>query len=552
MKKIIMLILSAFIAVSSLSGCGGDKLVCTVHDYGKDYPLCSDVTCKVCGQVKKASAFHEYGEWGVVLEATCYSMGLRDRTCLKCGYKEVSNLNKLPDHVYLNGECKYCHKKQNDGSQEPVEMDKITFGNDKLSAENCELSVVDNGYSGGGALKLLPYADESVVWFFGKDLAEARVGALKSLDFRMKINGKSGNYSQNVKLKNASGTVLDYAYPENVWNRITVDGIVTEVQGEKCLCFILSGINGQDILLSDFVAGDDVVVLDNIFGGVKFIQWQYPAALMQCYIIVSPDGTVMIVDGGADGTADRIEGAEKALYSYLKSNNWLTVDHWFITHFHNDHIGSLTRILSDKNKDITVKNVYFDFPDRTTCEKYNENYSNIETFLQAVETAKNSDGNKKVLNKVTPSKTDKFVLDDYMTVKVLNDAYFYSASNMGNDSSLVYKLETPGASVAFLGDMSYLHEKALLNDLYFYEEISVCEVIQMGHHGQGGCSEAFYKECKSMQIALYPAASWVFDARNNATDPFASNGLKTIETRCWTREAGVKYVFGGDSVFILE
>ena len=83
-----------------------------------------------------------------------------------------------------------------------------------------------------------------------------------------------------------------------------------------------------------------------------------------------------------------------------------------------------------------------------------------------------------MLNTVTPSKTDKFVLDDYMTVKVLNDAYFYSASNMGNDSSLVYKLETPGASVAFLGDMSYLHEKALLNDLYFYEELLAPEDLE--------------------------------------------------------------------------
>lgn len=69
-----------------------------------------------------------------------------------------------------------------------------------------------------------------------------------------------------------------------------------------------------------------------------------------------------------------------------------------------------------------------------------------------------------------------------MTMKVLNDGYFGPGVNPGNDSTVVFKMETPKESVLFLGDLGNRGD-VYLNDPTFIEEIRTCRIVQIGHHG---------------------------------------------------------------------
>lgn len=562
MKKSFLLIIAliSVMVLGMFSGCGNQSGKCIVHDFGENH-LCKENVCSVCGKVKGASAMHNFNSWEHVLEASCLSAGLKTRTCKDCGYIESASVEKLTTHVYENGVCKICNavvgtvvdgETSDDGIFTDSDMFNFVLENQKFGITNGQVEVKpDAGYTSAlDAVELTLSEDKVTVWYFNEAYKDMSIGSLMSVNFRMLIKGTSGKYSQNVKLINTQGITVDYGYPEEVWNRVTVDAQIAQMNGKKGARFTIEGTADQTITLSDFTTDNDVMVLENLFGGVKVIQWQYPKALMQCYIIVSPDGTVMMMDGGADGGADIVEKAKESLYNYLVSNNMTNVDHWFITHYHGDHTGSLAKILSDSSKELTIENIYYDFPSLEHIAKY-EGTASTEAILNGITNGTNPDGSKKVKNVITPHKTDNFVLDEYMNVKILNDAYFYSHNNMGNDSSIVFKLETPGASIAFLGDMSYFYGDTLIKDQYFYDEISTCEVIQMGHHGQGGCSEYFYKQCKAMKICLYPSASWVFDARNSEADAFGSNGLATMPTRNWVREIGIKYSFGGDQTLVI-
>ena len=66
-------------------------------------------------------------------------------------------------------------------------------------------------------------------------------------------------------------------------------------------------------------------------------------------------GNLIVFDGG------RVEDADY-LCDIIKDNGGV-VKTWFITHIHDDHIGALYKILSDKRSDIEIKELYYDFAD---------------------------------------------------------------------------------------------------------------------------------------------------------------------------------------------
>jgi len=560
MKRIISILAAVLSAMMlfSITACQGGTTTegdCIVHDYGENH-LCVDNACLVCGEVKPASAMHAYGEWVSVTTANCLRAGLKSHTCTQCGYTESVSVPKTTTHNYVGGVCSDCGEGEG-GAPVVTPVDVVTMAGQTFAITGGQYTVkAGAGYTEGEAFVITPDSDALTVWFFSSEYEELPVGTLKGVNCRMYIEAKGeidlkkpSGYSQNVKLVNAEGMIVDYAYPLETWCKITVDAKIAELGGRKGAKFVISDAAGETITLSDFTTDDNVMVLENLFGGVKVVQWQYPGALMQCYFIISPDGTIMAMDGGADGSEGQIEGAKEALYAYMVENGLQHVDHWFLTHYHGDHTGSLMSILDEEDKEITIDNLYYDFP---TVEHVS-NYEGTATITKCYTVIEKSLANGRVKKVVTPKKTDEYVLDGYMSVRILNDAYFYSKNNMGNDSSVVFKLVTPGADIAFLGDMSYFYGDTLIKDQYFYDEISTCEVIQMGHHGQNGCSEYFYQQCKAMKICLYPGPSWVFDAGDEANgyNHFYTSGIQTMLTRQWVREIGIKYSYGGDQTLVI-
>ena len=66
-------------------------------------------------------------------------------------------------------------------------------------------------------------------------------------------------------------------------------------------------------------------------------------------------GHLIVFDGG------RVEDADY-LCDIIKDNGGI-VTTWFITHIHDDHIGALYKILSDKRTDISINKIVYNFAD---------------------------------------------------------------------------------------------------------------------------------------------------------------------------------------------
>ena len=126
-------------------------------------------------------------------------------------------------------------------------------------------------------------------------------------------------------------------------------------------------------------------------------------------------------------------------------------------------------------------------------------------------------------------------------MKVLNDAWYTERdSNYGNNSGIMFKMETPGESVLFTGDMGNRGD-VYLKDEWTRKEIESCTLIQMAHHGQNGTSDAFYNAIKDIKVCLYPAVDWVYNNDNGSG--FNTANLDSLHIRDLMRERGVMNVY---------
>ena len=145
----------------------------------------------------------------------------------------------------------------------------------------------------------------------------------------------------------------------------------------------------------------------------------------------------------------------------------------------------------------------------------------------------------KVKNVVTVQKDDKITVDE-VTVTVLNDCLEYS-HNYGNNTTVVFRVDTLGESVLMLGDAGIeLGEWLVKNNP---DGISDCALVQSAHHGQNGTNKAFYEFIDS-KIWLVPAPDWLWYGRNADYKFFTNTSLSIKETREWIRDLRVvkKYV----------
>ena len=148
---------------------------------------------------------------------------------------------------------------------------------------------------------------------------------------------------------------------------------------------------------------------------------------------------------------------------------------------------------------------------------------------------------QKVKNVVTPHYKDEYKLGEYVTMKVLNDAWYTERDgNYGNNSGIMFKMDTPGESVLFTGDMGDRGD-VYLKDEWTKKEIESCTIIQMAHHGQHGTSDSFYNAIKDIKVCLYPAVDWVYNNDNGSG--FNTADLDSLHTRDLMRERGVMKIY---------
>lgn len=260
---------------------------------------------------------------------------------------------------------------------------------------------------------------------------------------------------------------------------------------------------------------------------------------MMSYIIDTGDG-IVVIDGG---TSCRDDSDAEFLYETLEKFG-KKVKLWFITHLHCDHYGALMLLLEKGKFDIEVEKFCFNFMPYEWIINCQGDVEVNKRFLEIFE--------KQNFNVCEVQRGDVFECG-CVKFKVLFSPDHEKNYLDINSTSIIIKASFPKRDVLFLGDFNFRSEEE------YMEKCDVdalrCDVVQMSHHGQGGCSRAFY-ELINPEVCLWTAPKWLYENNNFFSDDPATAGkgpFLTLETRAWMKEMGVQENYAhaeGDYIFI--
>lgn len=246
------------------------------------------------------------------------------------------------------------------------------------------------------------------------------------------------------------------------------------------------------------------------------------------YTIESDTEGLIVVDGGWAKDADSVR---EVIASYGNK-----VDAWMITHPHKDHAGAFCAIYPDL-QGIEVGQVYaVDMASEELCAE-NAPWDTFETLeaFQALDIPQLQyvhKGDQLSINGLTVDILSAY--DDY--VDELSD-------DLLNDGSMMFQIKGNEQSMLFCADVGISMSDYLEST---YGEALKADYIQMGHHGNGGLSESFYR-------LVNPEVAF-FDAPQSLMYPAAGTTYTTPANRELMKSLGAKvyYFATGDNNVILK
>ena len=273
-------------------------------------------------------------------------------------------------------------------------------------------------------------------------------------------------------------------------------------------------------------------------------------------------GNLVVFDGG------RVEDADY-LCDIIKDNGGV-VKTWFITHIHDDHIGALYKILSDKRTDIEIQEIYYDFASFDWYYEKMGNDAGIYTlFVNSIEEYNKilSNNNKINVNIIISGhqpyfyypndkwfnpETKKYmdIPNSHMNVYILNNHYELDQDPI-NNTSVAYIVDLFGDSgknshcqILILGDLGFEGGNKLFKEnfvfdyiqemphetykydyfkyigpgwpdysYYYTKQIENLDVILLSHHGQNGIDPELYKKF-SPKIIVWPTSKDIYENTN--------------------------------------
>jgi len=228
------------------------------------------------------------------------------------------------------------------------------------------------------------------------------------------------------------------------------------------------------------------------------------------------DGTLIVVDGGYPANTDQV----RAIINLYGGH----VDHWFLTHYDEDHASVLNGIYGNLCG-ITIDNIYatpldYDYYMSFAVERWWDTPWVYEEFLRQTE------GDERVHYL---SRGDSFEIDG-LRIDVFN-AYDQVVVDTGdadvaNLSSLMFKITGVNDSILFCGDVHGGFGMTLLD---MYGDALRAEYVQPGHHGNNSIPREFY-EALEPEVMLFDGPPWL-----TQTDTYTAKAL--IE---WCHENGIE------------
>jgi len=265
-------------------------------------------------------------------------------------------------------------------------------------------------------------------------------------------------------------------------------------------------------------------VLSDSVGDNGFTMWQIPSFADQIgnsYVFQTDQGHIVVMDGGYEKEADWLANFLKGLGG--------TVEAWFVSHPHRDHIGALYQILTAYTETITVNHIYHsrltkaqiladpDIQEQNRCKAF---YAFLDSTTIPVDDLQIPGGE---------------YLFDNIHLKILSVAQPKLYKNCYNNSSMIMRLWDSYTNIVFLGDAGEeCGALALAGD---YKSELNCDYLQVAHHGQGGCTHDFYNAI-NFYACLWPTPSFVWE--NDQGGGYDTGILNTMDTRRWMQAKGIK------------
>ena len=272
-------------------------------------------------------------------------------------------------------------------------------------------------------------------------------------------------------------------------------------------------------------------------------------SLMECYIIKTAQGKLIVIDGGIAGQGYEAEsyiGAALRAVAGKKADEPLEVEAWFLSHAHNDHFHELGKLMREQTEPgmLKINQFIFDFPpyetkefpfkdgDQRDLDKLKAgfaHYAEVNGIDVSEGTTYYDMLNGAVVNAQTIAAGQEIVIDELRFEMM--QTWDYSDGDNVNNSSLVFRMHAGDKTVLFLHDLGVAGGKRLLAK---YGADLKSDFVHMAHHGQAGVSEDVYKAIDA-DVRLWGTPIWVW------TDP---NYYRIGETRMWVND-GVDYDTAG-------
>lgn len=257
---------------------------------------------------------------------------------------------------------------------------------------------------------------------------------------------------------------------------------------------------------------------------------QYPSEQLNSmfYTIQNDMGDLIVVDGGWQEDADDVR---KVIENFGN-----VVDAWIVTHPHQDHAGAFCEIYKEP-KGMTINQVYAsDMPSEELCAE-NAPWDTFETLemFKALDITQLQYVHKGDHLSISGLEIDILsAYDDY--VDGLSD-------DLLNDGSIMFKINGKKQSMLFCADVGISLSDYLVS---VYGDSLKADYIQMGHHGNGGLSEKFYR-------LVNPEVAF-FDAGEQLMNPSEGNTWTTPQNRELMESLGAEiyYFETGENSVVLE
>lgn len=239
---------------------------------------------------------------------------------------------------------------------------------------------------------------------------------------------------------------------------------------------------------------------------------------MMGYILKTKNNKIIVIDGG---TTDDTENLIKQINKHGGK-----VDAWFLTHLHDDHLGTFSNIANDKQ--IQIEKIYCSFNEYSWYEE-NEP-SRAEFSKQILEILKQDN----IKDKVEEVSLNQDINIDDVKIEILGIKNPEITENAGNEQSMVVKFDTGKTTFLVLGDTGIKSSEKLLKT---QKEKLKSDIVQMAHHGQNGATKELYEQINPT-ICMWPTPEWLWN--NDSGEGKGSGPWKTLETRLWMEELKVK------------